>query len=83
MHKECPKCQQILDESVKNCPICSTNVSEIESIKTQEDLSPENDPVTPDPLSKDYISPNDSQRSIRAFEVKKFTKKLNFLDITA
>ena len=53
MHKECPKCQQILDESVKNCPICSTNVSEIESIKTQEDLSPENDPVTPDPLSKD------------------------------
>lgn len=32
-----------------------------------------------DPLSKDYISPNDSQRSIRAFEVKKFTKKSLFL----
>ena len=28
-----------------------------------------------DPLAKDQINPNDSQRSIRAYEIKKFTKK--------
>ena len=53
MHKECPKCQQILDESVKNCPICSTDVREIEPIKIQKNPSPENDPVTSDSPSKD------------------------------
>ena len=31
-----------------------------------------------DPISKNYISPTDTQRSIRAYEVKKFTKKSIF-----
>ena len=53
MHKECPKCQQTLDESVKNCPICSTDVREIEPIKIQKNPSPETDPVTSDSPSKD------------------------------
>ena len=34
-----------------------------------------------DPLAKKFISPNDSQRSIRAYEVKKFTNKSLF-DLT-
>ena len=32
-----------------------------------------------DPLVKKFISPKDTQRSIRAYEVKKFTKKSLFL----
>ena len=32
-----------------------------------------------DPLAKKFISPKDTQRSIRAYEVKKFTKKSFFL----
>ena len=32
-----------------------------------------------DPLAKKFISPKDTQRSIRAYEVKKFTKKSLFL----
>ena len=46
MHKECPNCQQFLDESVKSCPICSTDVSKIGTISIQKDLSSEDDPGT-------------------------------------
>ena len=34
--------------------------------------------ITKDPISKKYINPSDTQRSIRAYEIKEFTKKSMF-----
>ena len=75
MHKECPKCQQTLDESVKNCPICSADVREINPLKIQKNLSPENDPVTSDGLSKD--SSNDPKTENWGDDVETLDLKLS------
>ena len=32
MHKHCPSCHQLLDESVQLCPICGTSVVEVQAL---------------------------------------------------
>jgi hypothetical protein len=39
MAKQCPNCQQLLDENVRFCPICGTQVNEVKSLDSPIEIS--------------------------------------------
>jgi len=39
MAKQCPNCQQLLDENVRFCPICGTHVNEVKSLDSPIEIS--------------------------------------------
>ncbi len=41
MHKQCPNCQQLLNENVRFCPICGSSVSEIKPLNSPIEISQE------------------------------------------
>ncbi len=41
MHKQCPNCQQLLDESARFCPICGSSVSEVKPLNSPIEISQE------------------------------------------
>jgi hypothetical protein len=41
MHKQCPNCQQLLDESARFCPICGNSVSEVKPLDSPIEISQE------------------------------------------
>ena len=58
MAKQCPNCQQLLDEAVRFCPICGTQVQEVKSLDSPIEIS---ESQLPPPLIPD--SPASSVRS--------------------
>ena len=50
MHKQCPSCHQLLDESVRYCPICGTSVIEVQSLDTPVQIAEDQ---LPPPLIQD------------------------------
>jgi hypothetical protein len=47
MAKQCPKCQQLLDENARFCPICGAQVSQVKSLDSPIEIS---DDHLPPPL---------------------------------
>ena len=61
MHKQCPNCQQLLDESARFCPICGTSVGEVKPLDSPLEISQEQMPPpllaeTPPPPSAEPAS---------------------------
>jgi hypothetical protein len=54
MHKQCPNCQQLLDENARFCPICGSSVSEVKPLDSPIEISQEQ---LPPPLIPDSSMP--------------------------
>ncbi len=60
MAKQCPNCQQLLDENARFCPICGTQVSEVRSLDTPIEISQDRlpPPLIPDTSTTEtHVSP--------------------------
>lgn len=61
MAKQCPNCQQLLDENVRFCPICGTQVNEVKSLDSPIEISESQLP--PPLIPESSASTADSYRS--------------------
>lgn len=59
MAKQCPACQQLLDESARFCPICGTQVSEIKPLDAPIEIA--KDQLPPPLIPQTVSSTNSSQ----------------------
>ena len=53
MHKQCPSCQQLLDEAARFCPICGASVSEVRPLDAPTEFSDGQLPPPPIPGGQD------------------------------
>src|SRR2546429_7904928 len=58
MAKQCPTCQQLLDESARFCPICGTQVSQIKSLDSPVEIGEDQlpPPLIPKTLNSSHSS---------------------------
>ncbi len=64
MHKQCPSCQQLLDENARFCPICGASVSEVRPLEASTEFA--DGQLSPPPIPEgqgDFASSQPSRLS--------------------